>query len=439
MKSTTDVRREHSSGFRTAFTLADQLLSSASNFALGVLIARTGGPDALGAFSIAFLAWLAIMGANRALVAEPMIIMERGEGSESVADRGLSSTLLVGAAAAAALVLIGVALHFLGFPQMALLALTPWIPSLLAQDYFRWMAFRLQRPEQALVSDVVFVAVQATATWGLFAFGQPSVGAFIGTWGVGATVGAVVGFAICGGRVHIVRHGASHLGKLWSRSRWLLAEFTTSFVAAQGYLILLPILLSTREFGFYRAGSSLITPIALLFTVTLTVGLPESVRRLRTEGSSGVRAHAGKLTAAVVVLTFGYCGFVALAAPTLLPFVYGAEFAGASIITVLTAISYVISSTYVGYCIALKTVRRFQHLWMLRMVSATTSIIAIVLLAKSFGLVGAGFASIIADTVYAAGAFALYYCTFTQAGRLGPADSRGAGSDDVALRERPGS
>lgn len=404
--------RKGGGALRTALTLGDQLVSSASNFALGILVARAGGPDALGAFSIAFLAWLALMGANRALVAEAMIVVGRPEGSRSEPDRGLPATLIVGSVAAAGLALLAGAFHVLGTPLPAILALAPWLPSLLAQDYFRWMAFRLQRPQQALVSDLVFVLVQAAATLGLLALGRTTVPAFIASWGIGATVGAIVGFTLLDTRKHTIRGGAAHLRSLWSRSRWLLAEFGTSFVAGQGHLILLPILLSTREFGLYRAGSSLITPIALLFTVSLSVGLPECSRRLRVDGSPGVREHASKLTIAVVTTTSAYCCAIALFAPALLPLVYGPEFVGATVITLLTAISYVISSTYVGNCLALKAVRQLRPLWMLRMVSAVASILSTVVLARSFGLVGAGYASIVADSVYAIGTLALYYRTF---------------------------
>jgi len=413
MKLAFAVTRTHGGGLlRATLTLGDQLLSSASNFTLGVLIARTGGPDALGAFSIAFFAWLAIMGANRALVAEPMIVVGQSEGSEPGPDRGLSATLLVGGVAAAGLVLVVGVLRLLGVPFVALLALAPWIPSLLAQDYVRWRAFRLQRPQQALISDLVFVAGQATATFWLFALDQRSVATFIATWGFGATAGAIAGLAGCGTRRLAPRAGAAHLRELWSRSRWLMAEFAASFVANQGYLVLLPVLLSTSELGLFRAGSSLITPIALLFTVTLSVGLPESVRRLRVEGPSAVRRHAFKLTAAVVTLTAVYCGSIALLARTLLPLTYGPEFAGASIITTLTAISYVISSLYVGYCVALKTMQQLRRLWILRVVSAAASIAATVLLAQSWGLVGAGYASILGASVYATGALILYRRTF---------------------------
>jgi O-antigen/teichoic acid export membrane protein len=358
------------------------------------------------------LAWLAVMGMNRALVAEPMIVLDSPE--ESTPDRGLAATLLVGCVFAAGLAVVAGALQLLGVPAVALLALAPWIPSLLAQDYFRLMAFRLQRPQQALITDLAFVAAQAMATAVLYALGELSVQAFLATWGIGATVGVIAGFAIHGGRTCARRGGLVHLRGLWSRGRWLLADYATSFVASQGYLLLLPILLSTAEFGLYKAGASLIAPIALLFTVTLNVGLPECVRRLHMDGTPGVRAYVPKLAAAVVALTSVYCGGVALMAAPLLRLTYGAEFAGAAtVVTILTAISCVIMSSSVGYCIGLKAVQRLWPLSVVRLVGATIAIGSTVVLAESVGFVGVGYASIFAEGVYAVGIVGLYYCSLS--------------------------
>ncbi|MGH3427704.1 MAG: hypothetical protein ACRDQZ_09085, partial [Mycobacteriales bacterium] len=87
------------------------------------------------------------------------------------------------------------------------------IPSLLVQDYCRLMAFRLRRPDRALISDVVFAVVQGTATLGLFVLHVGSVSAFLATWGIGATAGALVGL----GQVHVRvtgRGGIAHLRAL---------------------------------------------------------------------------------------------------------------------------------------------------------------------------------------------------------------------------------
>jgi arginine exporter protein ArgO len=95
MSVVTAIRQRHRGGRGAVLTLADQLVSSVSNFALGVLIARAGGADALGTFGIAFLVWVAVMGANRALVAEPMTVAGSTEDSDAQLGEGLSATLVM--------------------------------------------------------------------------------------------------------------------------------------------------------------------------------------------------------------------------------------------------------------------------------------------------------------------------------------------------------
>src|SRR5581483_2612053 len=117
----------------SAYAIADQLISSGSNFALGVVVGRLGGASALGEFGIAFLVWLALLGANRALICEPMTVSgSTTETSNPAAGVRASLTLAIGAASLLALASVVVIL--VGFkPAFAVLALSPWLPSLLVQ------------------------------------------------------------------------------------------------------------------------------------------------------------------------------------------------------------------------------------------------------------------------------------------------------------------
>jgi len=412
MRAATAIQLRHSGARGASLTLADQVLSSASNFVLGVLIARAGGAEALGTFGIAFLVWLAVMGANRALVAEPMTVAGSTEDSDAQLGEGLSATLVLGVVVAAALALVAGTLLLLGVSAAwALLALAPWLPSLLAQEYFRLMAFRLQRPLQALISDLVFAATQAAAIVTLYVLDELSVTAFLAAWGMGATLGAVAGFAMCGMRTSACRGGMAHLRGLWTRARWFLADFGMSFVAGQGYLLLLPILLSTAEFGLYRAGQSLIGPIVVLFLAGGSVGLPECVRQLRHDGIRGLTAYAPRLTAVVVALAVAYCSTVTLLAVPLLRFIYGASFTDAAVITLLVATAYVIAAIHFGFHQALKAADQLRHLLFVRIATVSISIIAMVVLVSAFGLVGAGWASIVTASTYTAGVVIIYRWT----------------------------
>ena len=389
-------------GSGAVLILLDQLISSASNFMLGVVIARAGGADALGTFGVAFLIWLAVVGTNRALVTEPMTVTGSTDIRHAQLLEGLLASIVLGGATAALLGISGVVLQLAGIDAVALLALAACIPSLLAHDYCRSTAFRLQRPDRALLSDVGFALVQGAVMVALFALGVSSTAAFLAAWGLGATVGAVIGISLAGMRL-TTRGGAAQLRALWPRSRWFLAEFGTAFPADQGYLLLLPILMGTSEFGLYRAAAGLIGPIVVVFVAGGNVGLPESVRRLRQDGVPGLTAYAPRLTAAVVAVTVLYCGVVVVFAEPLLRLTYGEEFTGAVTITRLIAGQYVILAACFGFHQVVKAAGMMRQLWATRAVSAAVSITAVIVLASEFGLTGAGLASLVTGGAYMAG------------------------------------
>lgn len=400
-------QRRIGSGRRAALTVVDQLISSASSFMLGVLIARAGGVDALGMFGVAFLIWLAVVGTNRALVTEPMTVTGSTDSRHAQLPEGLLASLVLGAAVAALLGIAGVVLELAGIDAVALLALATCIPSLLAHDYCRSAAFRLQRPDRALLSDAGFALVQVAASVALFALGVSSTAAFLAAWGLGATIGAVIGISLNGIRP-TARGGVAQLRALWPRSRWFLAEFGTAFPADQGYLLLLPILLGISQFGLYRAGAGLIGPVVVVLVAGGNVGLPESVRRLRRDGMPGLVAYAPRLTAAVVAVTVLYCGLVAVFAEPVLRLTYGEEFTGAVTITRLIAAQYVLLALSFGFGQAVKAAGLMRQLWATRAASAAVSITAVIVLAQAFGLIGAGLASVTAGGAYSLGVAIAY-------------------------------
>ncbi len=402
-------------GRRAALTLAGQLVSSASNFLLGVLIARAGGTEALGTFGVAFLIWLAVLGVNRALVTEPMTVTGSTDSRRAQLPEGLLASLVLGVAVAAVLGTVGIGLQQSGVPAEALLALAPCIPSLLAYDYCRSTSFRLQRPDRALLSDIGLALVMGAVILGLFALGVTSTAAFIAAWGVGATAGAAIGISL--NRIRpMARGGFAQLRTLWPRSRWFLAEFSTAFPADQGYLLLLPIMLGTSEFGLYRAAAGLIGPVVVVFIAGGNVGLPESVRRLRQDGLPGLASYAPRLTTAIATVTVLYCGLVAVFAEPLLRLTYGPEFTGAATVTSLIAGQYVLLALSFGYGQAVKAAGLMRQLWAARVVSAAVSITAVIVLTTELGLTGAGLASLVTGGAYSAG-IAIAYLRMRRHGR----------------------
>lgn len=366
------------------------------------MVARFGGVSALGTFGVALLVWLAVLGINRALVSEPMTVVGDSDVRRREHAEGFAASALVGCAAAVLLALGCAGGAAGGLDVLGVLALAPWLPSLLAQDYCRSAAFRERRPEIALASDVAFAIVQVAVTLLLGVLGERDVAAFLAAWGVGATSGAVVGLVLLRVRPAF-RGGWSRIRDLWARSRWFLAEFATAFPGDQGYLFLLPIMLGTAPFGLYRSASGLIGPVVVIFLAAGNVGLPEAVRSLREGGQPGLRRFTARLTAAVAGATLLYCGLVALLAEPLLRIVYGEPFVPATTVTVLVAAQYVLYSLSFGVGVSMKASGRMKALWVVRSCTAAVTIVGVAVLAGVGGLFGAGLAAVLAGAVYSTG------------------------------------
>ncbi len=76
---------------RATTTMADQCVASASNFAVGIVVARISGPAGLGAFALAYAVWILVTTIHRSLITDPMAIMGdlRGDQKEECHSAGV--------------------------------------------------------------------------------------------------------------------------------------------------------------------------------------------------------------------------------------------------------------------------------------------------------------------------------------------------------------
>lgn len=387
---------------RGALTLTDQIVSSGSNFATGVAVARLSGISQFGQYMIVVVFWLVIVGLHRALVTEPMVVTSRdaddlrarlADGLAAEVVYGLLACVVV--AAGGALALAGG--FSLGGP---VLALAPWLPGLLVQDYWRAMAFQQGRPGMALANDLVFVAVQAVAVIGFALLGWRTVGYMIAAWGLGGMAGAVFGFrrfpAVSG-----AADGRAMLARLWPQSRWILADFASGYLTEQANLLLAAALLSRVDFGGFRAAYTLIGPILILLLAEMSLGLPGATRRAGDDDPEALHHYAQRLSAVTFACVTAYGVLVILAGSHLLRLVYGPAFTTFSPLVTLSAVAYMIASLSTGQGIALKAGARMTLVWRARLVVGAVSLTSLFVLVEWLGVVGAGWSSVLTGATWA--------------------------------------
>ena len=266
---------------RLTWGVADQGMSTLTNFALSILVARTLGAAQFGAFSLAYVTYGFAINASRGLSIEPLLIRFSGTDLRTWrrATAGSTGTALVvglatGTCALTAGALVG------GTTGLAFLALGLTLPGLLLQDSWRYAFFALGRGHHAFINDTIWAAIQIPALLLLKLSGHATVFWFVLAWGVSAAIGAAVGSLQArvvpdpvGATQWLVRH--RDLGPRY------LAENTGGNAAdtLRGYGV--SYILGLAAVGYVQAAGVLMGPFKILFFGMGMITIPEAARILR--------------------------------------------------------------------------------------------------------------------------------------------------------------
>jgi hypothetical protein len=179
---------------RLGWGVADQAMSSLTNFGVSIYVARTLGTQEFGAFSLAFATYLILLAASRGLATDALAVrysgVELGRWRRAVASATGTATT-VGLIAGAGCVVAG--LWFRQSTGAALLGLGLTLPGLLLQDSWRFAFFSAGKGRLAFANDLVWALALVPAMLVVVVSGHATVGWFMLAWGGSAGVAAVVG------------------------------------------------------------------------------------------------------------------------------------------------------------------------------------------------------------------------------------------------------
>lgn len=296
-----EVRRPKA---RAAWAVLDQTLSSASNFALAVIVARRVGASEYGVFAIGFTIYALALGVSRALSTDPLVVRFS---HKSLGDQREEAGTASGTAILFGVVLGGllVAAAFLaGLPlRSSLLAFGLGMPFLLWQDSYRYQFVASRRPQLAALNDLIWllalsalfaIAVQADAS---------TAAPYVAAWSAAAGCAAVLGMAYA--RTWPRGRGAMHWLRLHAD---LNVRFAVEFLMISGgpqvVLLALAAVAGYSEAGALRGAIVLLGPVILLATGAVIATVPEGVR-LKDRNPARLRRVvclvAGSLSVVVVV------------------------------------------------------------------------------------------------------------------------------------------
>lgn len=380
---------------RAGWGFADQALSSLTNFALGIVVARTVGADDLGAFALAFAAFLIALNGSRALTSLPLTIRHSGDVRpdwRSATSAAAGTAALVGViGGACCLVIAAVAGGSLG---QAFTALGVCLPGLLVQDIWRFAFFARGTGRDAFANDGIWALLLFPALVVLSSAGQISV--FLPTiaWGLSAGVAALAGMVQA--RL-LPRPGAA---LRWLRGHWDLVpryvgEFLTmtigDFVQPSG----IGAVAGLRAVGTLRAAELLLGPFNVVFQGIQLVAIPEGVRLLHGSPTRLQRACLG-LSAALGAAALAWVSLLLLLPDDLGVVILGANWAPARSVLPPMAASLVALGAMSGATIGLRAMAAVRRTFRVRLVTTSVKVTLVILAAAAGGALAA--ASVLAVT-----------------------------------------
>jgi O-antigen/teichoic acid export membrane protein len=266
---------------RLGWGVADQAVSSLTNFAVSIYVVHSLGATQFGAFSLAYVTYGFVLNASRGLSTDPLMVRFSGASARAwrrgVADctgTSLAVGLAMGIGALLAAVLLG------GTAGAAFLGLGLTLPALMLQDSWRFAFFVAGRGGQAFLNDCIWGLTLIPALLLLRVTGHADVFWLTFAWGATAGIAAVAGVVQAG---IIPRPGFAWDWLTRHRdlgTRYMIEGTLSSAVTqVRGYGTAL--LLGLAAVGYVQASVTLMGPMTILFMGMALVTLPEAGRILR--------------------------------------------------------------------------------------------------------------------------------------------------------------
>ena len=291
--------------------LADQALSSLTNFALALVVARRFDAVDLGAFAIAFNTYLLLLNVARPLAMQPVMIhfsnvpyAQWHRATQAAVGLSLTIGLLGGALTCIIGALIG------GSLGGALVATGLSLPGLLVQDSWRLAFFAAGRGVQAFLNDLVWTLVLLPSLVIAILAVDPDIAGFFALWGGSALVAALFGM------IQARTLPRPELALAWLRDHRILAtpltvqsvlQVATQQIASLGVAAVAGL----GAVGALRAAQLLLGPLLVLFQGLQLIAIPEGREDLR-RSRSALRTACYQYGAAMGVIVIGWGGLMYL-------------------------------------------------------------------------------------------------------------------------------
>jgi hypothetical protein len=355
--------------------VADQALSSVTNFALGLAVARSVSAPEFGAFSLSLAAYLLALGASRGLNSEPFVVRFSGA-SEGLRRReaswatgaALAVGLAIGALSCACGLLVG------GRTGAVFLALGLTLPGLLLQDAWRYCYVAAGRSRDAFLNDLAWALLMLPLFVLAISSDRGSAAKLLFLWGLSGSAAGLL---------------AAAREQLWPRlgsaMRWLseqrdlsvryLGEFAAANGSLQVTMYVVALLAGISAAGSLRAGFLVLGPVMVLFQGIRLVVVPEGVRLLR-RSSADLRRAIRLLAVVLASSALAWGGAILLLPNSAGHAILGRSWPGARALVVPLTLMLALSGAELAAVVALRSLAAARSSLKARVIEGSLTLLA---------------------------------------------------------------
>ncbi len=276
-----------------AWALADQVLSSGTNFVPSLVLARVLGPANYGTFSLAFLAWFLVLAVIKCAFMQPYTLaaatLEPSEWIE-LTSRVSGVIVMAGVAATAMFAIAGVIVGPSFELGRTFLAVAVVAPGLALQEFWRQASFSSWRARTAAANDfywavgqtvvfaIILLTTRITAAEGLLA------------WGAGAWFAAGLGAAQLSVRPRLGRVTLQSARQSLGVGAWFTGANVTFSAGLFGVAAIVAAKAGSRDLGLFNmVRANLFGPVQLMLIGLESIFLPHMVRSIRNVATARLR------------------------------------------------------------------------------------------------------------------------------------------------------
>lgn len=385
-------------GKALSISAINQVVSSGTNFALGIYLVRVLTPTDFGLYGIGFAISLLYAGVGNALFLTQMVVHVPDKAQE---DRlPYAARMLVALALFCALTVPVVGLLMvLGGAWSQLLheyvdlgmAVTAASIAYLLKDFFVRHAYTARKEIWALVVNVIvaFALVALLMVQHQFPTGIDSTGA-LWIYAASNMAGAIIGMILVRLPILAVRMQEliDDVREAWVGGSWALGGVAIIWAQTQAYMYVTAFFIGPAGVGYANAARLLITPALFLMPALTQIAMPR-LAELRTKNTEKMLRISRMFTAGIVSFAVVYSAILLGLVDVIAPVLLGAKYTQIAPLVAAWCLVLIFQFSRSGTSIVLQVMKEFKRLTLINTGSVMVAIGAAVALMQIVGVQGA--------------------------------------------------